>query len=927
MRVLARLEELGALDAFLDDLGVGLVQMLLVTGAIGIGKTTIWREGVDRARARGQLVLTAQPRADEVQLAYAGLSDLFEPVAGELIEALPPTQRRAVEFALLRAEPQSGETGDPRLVAVGVLGGLRQLSEDRPVLLGVDDLQWLDEPTRSVLSFALRRIGPHPVGMLASSRTGHGRESIGLDVGGPETTKMLPLEGLQIGPLRELLEERLDRLPEQRMLNRVFEAASGNPFFALELAAAATEQRDSGAELAVPPSLRGPIEVWLGGFDESVRRLLLAAALAPNTPSAAVLAVAGAPDDARASLERAVEAQILDIIAGRVHFREPLIRFVMLADSSGPERREAHRRLARSVEEPFERMRHLGLAATGPDVELAAAVAASALTAHEDGRAETAAELAELALALTPADVDEVNSRTQTAAAYRFNVGDAERARDLIASLILETAPGQLRAMLLARRALYERYSGTPLIVWAASLDAALAEAGDDVELRLRAHLDLGLAAVNGGDVGAVPGHVAALRSLVDDSTDGLLRSQCLAAIVWADFIFGHGIDTDLVRRALEGYEPAESVAVELRPTYSIATAAALAGELDLARTLLDREYADALRRGNDSALPFLTWELVYVETWAGNWTRALALADHGQRVAESADLPMGLAVVAASRALLHSAQGQTESTISSVALARQLGETLGMTMPVEYGTAALGALALSQGDPAAAHAALGPLVETPRAIADTDPGMTRFIPDEVEALVRLGDPDAAESLLANFGAAAERLGRGWAIAATARCKGLIAAARGEHATAVAAAELAVAASAGLGMPLEHGRALLVSGEVHRRARRKRRAHDHLTEAAGVFDTLGAVLWSARCRDELARTGLRSGPAPTIAGLTAAEQRVAELAVEGYTTKQIAATLFTGVRTVEAHLQRIYRKLSVHSRVELARRLRDPRAR
>ncbi|MDT4923515.1 MAG: hypothetical protein QOG01_1228 [Pseudonocardiales bacterium] len=928
MRVLARIDELAAIDAFLADLGRQQRRLLMLTGDVGIGRTTLWNEALDRAAGRGHLVLSARPTRPESALGYSGLADVLEPVAAEVLDALPRPQRRAVEFALLHAEPDPDEVVDPRSVAVGILGGLRALALRRPVLLAVDDVHWLDDATAHVLSFALRRLGAQPVGMIATASTDAGAElaPMSLDGLGPEFSASVALSPLGIGALRELLAERLDLHPEQRMLTRLHEASGGNPYFALELAAAARPLADTehSVVLPVPGTLRRLVQHRLARLSASARRVLLLAALAADAQAGAIVQASPDPAAARLALEDAAEAGVLDLRPGRIGFRQPLVRSVVIADSTGRERREAHGRLATVLTDPADRFRHLALSVDGPDAGIADQLDGSARAAYARGAPAVAAELGELAVVKTPpTEAEALRRRTENAAEFHHEAGDAARARNLINELIAARPPSGQRAALMVRLAKYQRYSGAPIGSWVATLSAALAEVGDDVDVRVNIHLDLGLAAVNGGEIASAPGHIAVLLKLVDQATDSTLVAQVYAGIVWVDYLTGNGFRADLAQRALAGYDRHSRLPVEVRPPYTIAVAAAFAGELDTARTLLDGEYVDALRSGADTGLPTVLWLLTFVETRAGNWVRARQLAEHGQRAGAATSVTLAAPFLAGALAQLRAVQGHPGDTLVQATQAIELGATMGVPMPVHLGTEALAVLALSQSDPARTHELLNPLSERLVSGGVIVPGLARFVPDHVEALIRLADLGAAERLLTPFGDQAVRQSDGWAAAATARCRGLLAIAGGDVAGALAAADVAVDASAGLGMPLEHARALLVAGEIHRRARHKRRAHDSLTAAKAAFDGLGAVLWSARCRDELARTGLRTGRAPVVGGLTTAEQRVADLAAQGYTTKQIAATLFTGTRTVEAHLQRIYRKLSVHSRLELARRLTD----
>jgi DNA-binding CsgD family transcriptional regulator len=226
-----------------------------------------------------------------------------------------------------------------------------------------------------------------------------------------------------------------------------------------------------------------------------------------------------------------------------------------------------------------------------------------------------------------------------------------------------------------------------------------------------------------------------------------------------------------------------------------------------------------------------------------------------------------------------------------------------------------LGFLELSLGNFAEADAYLSRAVELSEAMGVREPAYFRVVPDEVEALVALGRLDEAEALLVPFEEAGRNLDRAWAIATGARCRALVLAARGDLAGASAAADEALRVHDHLPLPFELGRTLLVRGAVERRAKRKREARDTLTKALEVFDGLGAALWADKARAELARIG---GRAPSSVDLTPTEARVAELVAAGSTNREVADALFVSVHTVEANLKRIYRKLGIRSRTELA---------
>ena len=299
-------------------------------------------------------------------------------------------------------------------------------------------------------------------------------------------------------------------------------------------------------------------------------------------------------------------------------------------------------------------------------------------------------------------------------------------------------------------------------------------------------------------------------------------------------------------------------------------------------------------------------------------------LAAEGYRLAEDSGSPAAIAFMSAARGLLHAYRGRIDAGLRDAARAVELAGNLGMPLPAAMAAQAFGIAALSAGDARGAHQRLGPLAAAVLAAGVAEPALCRFVPDEVEALTRLGELAAAEALLSPFEARSAQLGRGWGIATARRCRGLLLAARGDLAGAGAALDTGLEAHQRLAMPFEEARTLLAAGEVHRRARHKQRALDFLQAALAIFERLGAPRWQDRVLGEVARVGTRATPRGAGPVLTAAEQRVADLVAAGHTNAEVAAGLFMGQRTVEAHLSRVYRKLSVQSRKELGRMLAPP---
>ncbi|HXF97904.1 MAG TPA: helix-turn-helix transcriptional regulator [Gaiellaceae bacterium] len=293
----------------------------------------------------------------------------------------------------------------------------------------------------------------------------------------------------------------------------------------------------------------------------------------------------------------------------------------------------------------------------------------------------------------------------------------------------------------------------------------------------------------------------------------------------------------------------------------------------------------------------------------------AASIADEGVAVAQLTGSASQYAHVRAQRAWVDAHLGDVEATRRGCVEAAAAIERAGWAVPGLWVAAALGLLELSLGNDEAAWASCeGPTVVFER-LGITTPGPVFFLPSALEALVAIGDLHRAEPLIAALEACGERLDDAWARATSGRCRALLLAARGDLVAAAGVLELALAEHQRLLMPFERARTLVVAGIVERRARRWGRARALLEEAAAEFERMGARLWAERARHELARV---SGRRASGDALTPSERRVAELAAEGLSNKEIAQALFVTVDTVERHLSHAYGKLGIHSRAQLA---------
>ena len=903
--------------------------VMLVEGEIGIGKTSILAAAQRAAREHGCLVLTANPAELEMPLEYTGIADLLDPLPGSLTDALPGPQRRAIRVALLREEAPEPSV-DLRTVATAAVSILRRAADSQPVLMIVDDLHWLDLSSARVLAFVLRRLAPAPVSFLASVRTGWagGQPVLATDAIPPGRLDRLVLGPLGLAAARELVTSRMRRRPDGRALLNLLQLTGGNPMFLLELAGrpGVIEAIIAGRPPDIPSSLQQLVASRIGSLPAGARDLLLVAALADGPSRPVILGTTRDPSRAQDDLRQMMAANLLVSADDRVFVTHPLVRSVIVSTADPADRRAAHARLATAAERPEERARHLALSAQGPDEVIAADLEAAAVAASGRGACAVAADLGELAADLTPLDKPAAHQRRIVlAAAHRFDASQPAQARLLLERVVDSAPPGPPRAELLRRLARYRSHSGQSLAGWAADLEHALHEAADHRDSRIVINLDRCVVALNSGDLlGARVLAEDALADIERGHGNVALQAQCCAGLALLDFMLCRPPRPDLIRRALAGapHQPVR-LTMELRPNVAIGHVRHWNGDLDGARLLYEEEYRRAREEGIETELPLLLWGLVETETWAGRWARAGELAELGCRAAEEAGSAAGVALMFGARSLLQVCRGRLDEGRRDAARSLRAGSELGLSVVPRMCAHALGVAGLSQGDAAGVHQLLGPFVQPAAWSGGLEPALWRFLPDEIEALVRLGRLDEAQDILEPYESWSAKLGREFAVAGAARCRGLLRAGHGDLAGAEAALEDAISQSGSAPQPFEAARTLLTAGEVYRRARHKRLAKMRIMDALELFERLGAPAWAARARQELACVGLRPA-VPRPSSLTPAEQRVADLVVLGHRNAQVAAELFMGRRTVESHLTRIYQKLEVHSRTELCHLLSIP---
>jgi DNA-binding CsgD family transcriptional regulator len=915
--VVGRDAEMLAIAGFLARATAGPAA-LVFEGAPGIGKTTVWACARERAQCTAVHLLSCRPVDAEAKLAFASLADLLEPVAERALPLLAEPQRLALEVALLRTNAQ-GSVSSPRVVAAATLSVLRLLAAEGPLVIAVDDQQWIDRASADALAFALRRIGDLPVGVVTSLRVGDGdaADPLGLAAAFGERLERRPLGPLTSGALHHVVRQHLGRVLPRPTLLRVTDASRGNPFYALEITRellAAKVHPGPGDPLPVSDSVMALVLRRLERLPARVREVLLvtAALFAPRLDTVRG-AIGARADDA---IERALRARVVELDGPRLRFTHPLLASAVYASALPARRRDVHRLLAGTVTDPEERARHLALATESPDESVAAALDEAALLARRRGAPDAAGELQERAANLTPPD-DPAGRRARTlrAAEHFFHAGDRARARALLTPLLDgEPSPDErARALQLLGRIRGEESSFPDAID---HLREALACATEP-ELRAAIQLDLGFAANSVGDLPEAVRCVRAARAAAEALGNPGLLADALAMEAMAAFYSGNHMDgcRQQLERARTLEDRSRATLLTLRPTALAAQFAIYEGRLNEAETPLHEIVDWATERGEDGDLPFLLVHFCGIAWFSGDGEACGHWAEQAISLCLQTGNETTHGVALAYRAQRHAFRGEVDEARAALAEGRLLVARSGF---VGAGLALANVAAnleLSLGDFAAAERAIGPI---PPAVLVGEP--FNLLSELVEARVGLGQLDEAAALLEPYAEQVRTNGRRWLAARTDRGEALLSAARGDLDTALAVAQRSIATLRTFALPIDLGRSLLVEGQVLRRRSERRVAKDAFDEALTLFERHGARLWHARAVEELRRVPIRRG-AP--ADLTETEARVAEQAAAGRMNREIAATLFLSVKTVEANLGRIYAKLGIRGRAELGVALRE----
>jgi DNA-binding NarL/FixJ family response regulator len=888
--LVGRAVEQDRLYAFAESIAAG-PHGLLLRGEPGIGKTMLWRYGVERCREVGFAVLVARPAEEDLPIALGGVVDLFEH------DELDTDALRAADDPLARGR--------------AVLDALRRLAARKPTVVAVDDLQWLDSASARALGYAFRHLDDERVGLLTTARPGADTE-----LPAPAASvRPAALEVIDIGPLglralRRMLEGTVASI-SRPALRRIHDASGGNPLFAIELA------RGLGGWVRIPgltPVVEPPTSLQ-AAIAERVDRA--PPELAPLLETASALGRTTTPEleealpdsDVERLLSIAVEHELLVVEDDDVRFAHPLVSSVVYARLDPLERQRLHGRLAARTGDQDVRARHLALSTDEADGEIAGLLEAAARRAHARGAFDVAAELGRHSLRLTPAeDTEAALTRALIEIEDLARSGEVGRAVELSDELIARLPSGPARARALMQHSDLEADDPVASI---ASLEQALAEAGEVGSLRSRVLQELAFARfLDVGDLaGALDaaGHALAIlrRRAEPDLESLLLAESCLAHM---EAIAGRPrpeVMAEAVRR--EGELP--RAPLSWRPRILLSKQQRWAGELEAARTLREDDASAENQR------PYRLYDLALVECAAGDFAAAEELVREGLEAARDAGDGYGARAFPYPLALLQAWLGRADHARATVAAMYERALRVGERLDVIASRRVLGLLALSEGSLETARDELVAAADQLQEIGIAHPGLYPVLPDAVEALARTGELPDAEVLLERLETQAVAVGSAWARAAAERSRGLVLLTQGDTDEAAPLLQRAARSFDQLGHRPDAARATLALGQALLRAGRRTQAAAALEDARRRFAEMGAVLWEATAVAELER----SAPGRGSGELTVTERRIAGLVTRGRKNREIAQELLLTDATVEGHLTRIYAKLDVRSRSELAR--------
>ncbi|WP_205718009.1 AAA family ATPase [Actinomadura soli] len=904
---------------------------VVLTGPSGIGKTALLEAVGDAAAARGELVLRVAGTETERWVPCSGLAELLDQLPETLTAELPrerltglpaPHPAAANERALGRSfADRSGM--DHVACRLAFRGLLARCAGERPVLLLVDDAQWVDAESVHAVRYAVQRVGSRGVRAVVA-----GPWPDGLAPGDGGSTPWAPAPDalhLPVPPLGpDELAEMFDSygLPV-RVVNTLHSDSGGNPYLALALGGAFTDRIPRHWRPApLPQRVQAVIAERLARLPAQAHETLLMAALAIR-PTTDLLCRAGRAEAAR-DIRRAAVLGLLITEGGGIRFTPPAVGTVLAESADAQHLARVHRALAAVVPDAAGRARHRALADPGPNAELAHSLVTAAEQAVRQGSHRMAAELYRLAADRSPADPAAERLEWLVAAAETGANGGLPDLVHRAAEAVL--AADATRAQRVRARLALLDLSGQGLAEMGEVFAAALVDAGGDPALLGPLRVRMALGALLNGASGLAEQEASGALAHAREAGDMAMEAKALALRANISLIEGRDDYVHDLELAERLPEPPLDGQMHTTPRYIAAYCAIAEDRLTEARAELLRMLA-LVERGSGEEVVHVLRNLSEVAARTGRCREALDFADRAMRIAEQAALSPGPAWYPG--ALAELAGGSIHRAMSLAERGLRASEQENDLIFQSRLLHVLGVARMRIGD---VRAGVDTLLRIDALSSAPDeqrrgmrcPRVLRWHGDLAQGLVALGEVERAEEVVRAARAVIGDRARGAGVTGLLdRAEACVLAARGEPDDAVALLRQAAVLFERLGQPLEMGHCLLEQARIERRRRRAGAARKAAADALEIFLRCGARPWAEQARHRLARLdmGLQDASAPfgavAQAALTEGERRIAVLVGQGATNQQVANRLFLSVKTVEASLTRIYRKLGIRSRSQL----------
>ena len=909
-RLWGREQEFTLLDELVLSVRQGESRSLVLRGEAGIGKTALLEHLI--GSASDFQVARATGVESEMELAFASLHQLCGTMLDRL-GRLPDPQGEALRIVFgLRA----GRAPDRFLVGLAVLSLLSEVAEERPLLCVVDDAQWLDQASALTLAFVARRLLAEPVGLVFAARE-PGEEL--------QHVPDLVVRRLVNGDARALLSSTVRFALDERVRDRILAETRGNPLALVELPRGLTPTQLAGG-FGMPEArdlskrIENSYARRLETLPEYARRLLLIAAAEPVGDPLLLQ---------RACTRLGITLSAVDATDGllaveeRVTFRHPLARSAVYRSADGAERRQAHLALAQVTDrnvDPDRRAWHLAAAAVGPDEDVALELELSAGRAKARGGQAAAAAFLQRAVALT-GDPARRADRALAAAHASLGAGAFDVARGLLATA--EAGPldelGRARIDLLYAEIVFaqRRGSDAPLLL----LQAARKLETLDVRLSRDTYLDAWGAALFAGHLASEGGglpDVSRAAAAAPDPADGALPCDVLLDGLALIFTDGVRAAAPMLRRAVATFNSSEvSVEEVLRWGWLAARAAIWLWDYESGLEIPTCAVRLARDSGALEVLAVADNVCGQAAAWGGDFELARLLAAEVEAVKEATGSRIG-PYAAISLEGLRGQEAKASALIESVITGATAS---GQGTAVQYAHWANSVLMNGLGR---YEEALAAAVEATEGTPELFVAMWA-LGELIEAATRTGNAEQARDALARLGEQTLASEADWALGIYAHSRALLS--EGEAAERFYREAIDRLRRTRLRPNL--ARAHLLYGEWLRRENRRADARAQLRAAHELFETIGMEAFAERARGELLATGerVRKRAVETRDELTPQERQIARLARDGLSNPEIGGQLFLSPRTVEWHLAKVFTKLGIRSRRELANALpeSDPR--